>query len=280
MIDPNSFKIRASAASQIMGGAMNRPTQIQLKRIDELQAKEKLTDRQQEELTGLIEKRDMPAPLSEGAKTYCENWLKEKLFERRKEFSNKYTEKGIECESAGIDLFCKINSVFAVKNEQYFENEYMTGTPDLILPKSVEDIKNSWDVFTFPLFDTELPNKDYYGQMQVYMELTGKEASGVNYCLINAPEELIDKEAKFTSLKAGLLEVDMELWDEVRAKMTYDTIADELKFRRFQVEYESEYILALEHRVRLCREYIKELIGSPSILLATHSDGLTHISAA
>ena len=35
--------------------------------------------------------------------------------------------------------------------------------------------------FSFPLFETELPEKDYFYQAQVYMHLTGKKkASGIS----------------------------------------------------------------------------------------------------
>lgn len=279
MIIANLFKIRASAASQIMG-ALVQITEKQLATIKEYEAKPKRTEKQQAELDRLIAKKTAPPQLGEGAKTYCETWLKEKLYGRRREFSNKYTEKGNICEPEAIDLYCKVNNAFAVKNEEYFENEYMTGTPDIVLPDLVADIKNSWDAFTFPLFDSELPNKDYYAQMQVYMCLTGKRKATVNYCLINAPEELIDKEARNVSYKAGLNEVDMDLYDEVRAKMTYDNIPDEFRFKSFEVAYDEKFIADLEHRVRLCRVYIGELLQMPSVLLATKEDDVTLITAA
>lgn len=279
MINANLFKIRGSAGSQIMG-ALVQITEKQLATIKELEAKAKRTEKQQSELDRLIAKKSAPPELSEGAKTYCEQWVKEKIYGRRREFSNKYTEKGNQCEPAAIDLYCKINGVFAVKNEAFFENEYMTGTPDLILPDVVADIKNSWDAFTFPLFDADLPSKDYYAQAQIYMNLTGKRKASINYCLINAPEELIDREARNASYRAGMNEVDMELYDEVRAKMTYDDIPDGFRFKSFPVTYDEKYISDLEHRVRLCREYIRTLLQQPSVLIATNEDGVTLVNAA
>ena len=86
------FKIRCSANSNIMGE--NGLTDNQLNKIVELQHKTKLTDKQQETLNDLVYRRDNPE-LPQGAKTYCEDWLKGQLYDYRKMMSNKYLEKTI-----------------------------------------------------------------------------------------------------------------------------------------------------------------------------------------
>lgn len=257
------FKIRCSAIGKIMGG-VNRPTEKQLATLADLEAKAQtvkgLTDKQKETLAELIAKRDAPPQLGEGAKTWCKQWIKEHLYSRRREFSNKYTEKGITCEPKAIDLTADVMSYGLIcKNEQHFEDDDIIGTPDLILSDTVEDIKNSWDCFTFPLFDAELPESDYYYQLQGYMALTGKKRAAVNYCLIDAPEELIDREARNASFRAGLPEVDMDLYDEVQAKMTYGNIPNELRFKRFEFDRNDEVITQIRQQVKLCREYIKTI---------------------
>lgn len=254
-----TFKIRCSSVGKIMG-SVNKPTQNQMNTIAELEAKEKLTTRQQETLMSLVAKRDQKPELSAGAKTYCQNWIKEQLYGRRQEFSNKYTEKGNLCEPSAIELVAEVMGYGMVsKNEDFFENDFMLGTPDLILSDSVEDIKNSWSCFTFPLFETEVPNSDYFYQLQAYMALTGKSKAALNYCLIDAPEELIDREARFVSLKAGMSDVDMELYDEVYKKMTYSDISNDLKLKRFEFDRDDSVIDAINTQVVLCREYIKQI---------------------
>jgi len=258
-----TFKIHCSAIGEIMGGAFNKPTELQMNQLAELEAKEKRTDKQEQTLQDLIAKRDAPPALQDGAKTYCQNWLKQQLYKRRKEFSNKYTEKGNICEPAAIDFVAKkMGYGLVIKNEQYYENDFMCGTPDLVLPEIIEEIKNSWSVWTFPLFSNEIPDKQYPLQVQGYMALTGIRKAAVNYCLIDAPLEIMDREARSVWYKAGNSgDVDMECYDEVYAKMTYADIPDELKWKRFEFNYSQPIIDAIERQVMLCRSYIDTLIN-------------------
>jgi hypothetical protein len=195
--------------------------------------------------------------MGETAKTYCENWVKEELYKRRKEFSSKYTDKGNECEASSIDYAAdQFGWGLVAKNEQHFTDEYMTGTPDIILADSVEDIKNSWDCFTFPLFDTDIPEKKYYWQGQVYMALTGKDTFGLVYTLMNAPDHLIEQEARRS---ADWGEVEAELYDAVRDRMTYDELSSDLRIKRFEIARNEEDIARIVKRVEEAREYIRTL---------------------
>lgn len=259
------FKIRASSGGQIMG-LVGRPTEIQLARIVELETKKKdkaLTEAQQKELDGLVAKRDAKPVLSDGGKTYCQMWLKEQLYNRRKEFGNKYTEKGNQCEQAGIEMVAdKMGYGLISKNEQSFEDEFMTGTPDLVLSEFVEDIKNSWSPFTFPLFAKELPESDYFYQLQIYMHLTGKKKAAVNYTLIDTPVSIMDAEARRDWYKEGNVggEIPMEYFDPYYEQMTYRDVPDKLKFKRFEFDYDQNVIKTIQQRVELCREYIKTIV--------------------
>lgn len=195
--------------------------------------------------------------LSETARTYCENWVKEQLYARRKEFSSKYTDKGNEVEASSIEYASEVLGWGLVaKNEQNYCNAYMTGTPDIILADRVVDIKNSWDCFTFPLFDTDIPEKKYYWQGQVYMALTDKPNFELVYTLMNAPEHLIEQEARRS---ADWGEVEAELYDAVRDRMTYDELNSELRLKRFDVARSEEDIARIRTRVEECRSYIRRI---------------------
>lgn len=130
------FKIHCHAIGEIMGG-VNRPTPKQLAELARLQEKAKtkpLTANQQETVNDIIKRRDAKPELQKGAKTYCQKWLKERLYKRRKEFSNKYTEKGNLCEPEGIELTARIMGYGLIsKNEKFFSDADICGTPDLIL---------------------------------------------------------------------------------------------------------------------------------------------------
>lgn len=196
--------------------------------------------------------------LPTGAKTYLNQWLAEQLYDRKKVFTSKYTNKGNECEDASIDLVAERYGWGLVsKNDAYFENEYITGTPDLILSDTVVDIKNSWDCFTFPLFGKL--NPDYDWQVQCYMDLTGKNKASVIYTLMDAPDELVEKEATILSYKAGYSELEADFYEEVKASMTYSHLPIELRIKRFDVERDEKKIQQIKDRVISCREYIKSL---------------------
>lgn len=265
------FKIHASAIGQIIGGAVGKPTAKQLALLTELENKEKRTEKQTETLNALIAKRDAKPCLQEGAKTYCKKWLLQQsdLYDRRKQFKSKYTDKGNFCEPEGIKLTAKIMGYGEVfKNEVMFENDWIIGTPDLILKVIIEDIKCSWNEQTFPLFEKVLPESDYWWQGQGYMDIVGKDKFAVNYCLIDTPTPLIDRAAKYRSMDYGFeTDVPAEIWDEVCAEMTYPNTPDYLRFRRFPFDKDETAIQAIHTQVELCREYIqKELLPQLEIL--------------
>ena len=129
--------------------------------------------------------------LSQTAKTYIKELVIEETLGIKKEFSSRYTDKGNIQEDTAIEMASKVLSLpFALKNTEYFENEFIKGTPDLILEDEIVDIKCSWDGTTFPWFEDELPNKDYYWQMVGYCWLTGRNAPVLFTALLTPPRIL------------------------------------------------------------------------------------------
>lgn len=180
--------------------------------------------------------RSKSETLSKMCQSYCEQWLKEQLYGVEKEIKNKYLSKGIEVESLAIDYYAEAKELgFVFQNTEYFEDEFTSGTPDLILPDHIIDMKASWDCFTFPLFDTEA-DKAYWMQLQGYMNLTGKRKAKLVYTLQNTPEELE--------------------WNETA---DYEGQPQHLRIKEFEFEYDPEFIQSVNERVILCREYIETL---------------------
>ncbi len=135
--------------------------------------------------------------LSQTAKTYIHELVLQEKYGIRKEFSSRYTDKGNAVEDLSISLVNDVLDVnFIYKNEQYFENDYIKGTPDVNTEDVLLDVKSSWDATTFPFFDTEIPNKDYFYQLQGYMWLTGKQQSMLCYCLVDTPIEMVEDEIR------------------------------------------------------------------------------------
>ncbi len=172
--------------------------------------------------------------LSKTTKSYLEEWVKEQIYGVRKNINSKYLTKGNEVEDDAINYASAEKGwLFAEKNEEYFEDEYFCGTPDVILEDKIIDIKSSWDCFSFPLFYNGIPNKDYYYQLQTYMHLTDKSKAQLVYVLMNTPEELTFEE-----------------------NHDYSQINSKYRIKTFDIDYDEEVIKEMQLKVKESREYI------------------------
>jgi len=197
--------------------------------------------------------------LSKTAQSYCDQWIKEQIYNRQHEFYSKYTEKGNFVEAESIEVIAeRLGFPFLIKNTEQFENEYFTGEPDVLPPNSnlVIDAKNSWDWSTFPLLEEALPNSDYRWQMQGYMSLTERSQAMICYVLSDTPEHLINMAAWSYVRSLGADEMDIDIYDSFAKKMTYPDIPARLKFKSFEVARDEDAILRIEQRVLQCRAYI------------------------
>ena len=205
-------------------------------------------------------KRDNPQ-LPQTAKSYCDNWIKEQIFNRKAEFSSKYTEKGNIVEDNSLDYIAEqLDFGMLFKNDEYFEDEYKTGTPDVILPKLIIDAKNPWSWETFPVLETEIPNSDYFYQGQVYMSLTTRRAYKLIYVLSDTPDHLIVKEALWYCRNNGYEELQEDVLKDFHSKMTYGDVDDKYKIKVFDIEYDPKAVQDINWRVKACRKYIVEKI--------------------
>jgi hypothetical protein len=195
--------------------------------------------------------------LGKTGEKFIENFVKEQIYQRREEFSSKYTEKGNLTEEASIDYIAdKLGFGFLAKNEDFFEDDYFTGTPDIVLPDLVIDMKNSWSPFTFPLFETEVPNDGYFYQGQIYMHLTGRRKFKLIYTLMDTPFDLIEKEARNFCYKNNE-ELSDDIIREFTEKMTFKDIDDKFRIKVFEFDYDETVIDFLKSRIEEARDYIK-----------------------
>lgn len=252
------FRIRCSSNGKLLGGTIGISDSEELKKI-ELDNREKpLTDNMIQDYSTILYKLENPTATT-GMKSYCKKWLNEQVFKRRKEIHSKYIDKGNFNEEWSIEFINAHLLEDNVKNEKFFENDFMCGTPDLI-NQGIDDVKNSYDTSTFPLYEEEIPNKDYIHQLNGYMHLCGKKTGRLIYTLSDLPPHLIEKEARSMSYKEG------GHWEDYitqcKAHFTYGDIDPEYKIKIYNLEYDKSIIDELEGRVHLCREYIKERIKS------------------
>lgn len=196
-----------------------------------------------------------PEPTT-GMKSYCKKWMSEQVYKRKKDVHSKYLDKGNFCEEWSIEFTNKYLLENNKKNEEYREDEFMCGTADVV-NGGIDDIKNSYDTTTFPLFEEEIPNKDYEYQLNGYMHLWNKKTARLIYTLNDLPGHLIEKEARQMSYRNG------GSWEDYftacKEHFTYDDIPAEYKIKIFHLEYNKDLIEEVQERVLLCREYIKKL---------------------
>jgi hypothetical protein len=175
--------------------------------------------------------------LSQTTKTYCETWLKEQIYGTEKRVQSKYLTKGIDVEQIAMEYYSDVKGMgFVLPNYEHFENDFMTGTADLIYKDTVIDFKSSWDCFTFPLFEDQV-DKGYFAQLQGYMALTGLKKGRLVYTLQNTPNELE--------------------WDE---PIDYTDLDSKYRIKEYHFDYDPAFIVSVEQRVLECRQYINQLI--------------------
>jgi hypothetical protein len=199
--------------------------------------------------------------LSKTCKTYIQELAIEHKYGIRKEFWSRYTDKGNECEDEAIGLVNDVLDLgFIFKNDENITNDWITGTPDVNTNEILLDVKTSWDATTFPFFETEIPNKDYYYQLQGYMWLTGKDESYLCYCLVNTPFQIVEDEVRREHWKQGLIDENLDVRDFVQSKHNFDHIPKEKRVKTFKIAKDEEVIEKIKQRVEECREYYNNLI--------------------
>jgi hypothetical protein len=200
--------------------------------------------------------------LSKTTKTYIQELAIEHKYGIRKEFWSRYTDKGNEVEPKSIKLVENVLGLKGIfKNEERITNEWITGKPDVNTNEILLDVKSSWDATTFPFFETECPNKDYYYQLQGYMWLTGKDEALLCYCLVNTPFQIVEDEVRREHWKQGLIDESLDVRDFVQSKHNFDHIPKEKRVKVFKIAKDESVIEQIKERIELAREYYNNLIN-------------------
>lgn len=286
------LKIRCSAIGKIMGGSLDLG-EAQENKLQELNKRKKdaetgakgvkpLTPNMEAERIKLSDYKTLSdvEKITQGMKSYCEEWIDSIFFSSEKEINSKYIDKGNYCETAACAILADHYLRPIEKNEKYFENEYLTGTPDIILKEAIWDVKNSYDCFTFPNHKDKLENDLYYYQLQGYMKLTDRKKAAVKYMLMDSPDWMILREAKSKCWKLNLDfdgEEGQEVINSMRDNMKYYakdgngdykidkktgerlTLESKYRIKSYSFDYNQEVVNEIERRVKVCREYIEIL---------------------
>lgn len=235
------FKIRCSSLGKIMAGVSRTGlTDKQKEELATLLAKIKLTEKQAIRRDELIEKRDSKPTLSAGAKTEVEKLVNAWYlnYSKAQLFSSKQTEKGNLSEESAIKFLGEYMFDEFEKNELYFSNEFIHGTPDIIKNKTIRDIKCPWSKQTMPLTKKDAYNVDYEWQMRGYMWLTESNEAFIHYVLMDTPKHLI--------------------YDEDVSLHEMSDIADERRVFTIKFNRNTELEEAIKNQVLLCNDYTQE----------------------
>lgn len=201
--------------------------------------------------------------LSETAKSLVEAmWLKNQFGYEEKVFTDDML-KGLLCEQDSMQLVQDVlKGEFRTRYNQVISNNYIIGTPDIVLQKEdvVEDIKTSSNLRTF--FEAE-PTKLYITQAQCYMALTGKKNYRLIYCLVKTPPEIMTNELKKVWYRFNC---DEENPDYVKAAMQLEhnnnligNIPKEKRIKVFEFSYDENLIQSLYAKIEKAREYYNTL---------------------
>lgn len=200
--------------------------------------------------------------LSETAKTYCEEIFVEIVSGRKKQISNKFMDKGNANEPIGISMATNFyNEGFIDPDKKIkYSNDYLEGTPDIVLKDRIVDTKGSWDIFTFKSADGN--NDTYYVQLQCYMDLTGKKEADLFYYLSDTPDFIIQNERNrmFYKFEDGDSNEEFKLWETNYLKLAiYSDLLEEQRFKVFRYNYDVELIKELKERIIKARNYMLTL---------------------
>jgi hypothetical protein len=130
--------------------------------------------------------------LSQTAKSYIIQKAKEDFYDYKVELNNKYILKGIHQEQDSIDLLNAVRFENYKKNEKREENEWLSGSCDIITEEIIIDVKTSWSLDTFPATSYELKDfNDYEWQGSAYMWLYDMPTFELCYVMVSTADDIL-----------------------------------------------------------------------------------------
>lgn len=277
MFYADKFRISCSSISKIMAEIKPAFSEAEERELQDLILCEKgelltptgkvagFTTKRKERLAELKDKKDNPpaVELPDGAKTVCKDYVRSKVFKRRKGFTSKSTEKGTRTEENGIELLRQYeDDEFLEKNEWRVIGEYIEGECDILAPSVLYDIKSVETPFTLPVWNLN-PSRGYWCQLQGYGYLYSRKKLVLAYTLNNMPEDMIEREARIKCRTKYGTDYTYDEYAEVLEKTTYNKTYDDLplamRVRTIAFDYDHAFIDSVIERVKMCRAYIAKL---------------------
>lgn len=195
---------RSSEIHLLMGNAKSIDESLLNDDIKAIQAKTnaKRTQEEKDILSDLLQKT-----LSATAKTLIKDKVRKLVHNAPHKFSgSKETEKGNLVEEDAIRFLMQQEFISVSKNTTRFNNEWITGEPDIITSDRVLDTKCPWTYWSMPYFKDDVESKSldagYDWQQLCYLWLLRENDSHdpviineaqLKYVLMPTPDKLVNK---------------------------------------------------------------------------------------
>jgi hypothetical protein len=200
--------------------------------------------------------------LSKTAKTHLQSVYVSLLWGVEKDITTKQMQKGLHGEEDGITLLSVLDDTFYSKNDERRQNDYITGHADIV-HDYVDDLKLSWDAFTFIANLTESLPDVYEAQMQGYLWLWGKDVARVRFALIDTPQSIVEGE-KYRLLRSMDVATEespefIRAWERQKKNYYFSHIPIEHRVITKEVTRDEEFIRQIPEKVEKARKYLAEL---------------------
>lgn len=280
-IDWNKWKCRCSAISKMMANSKeNAPlTDKQEIELAELEARATRTDKMALRVAELVEKRERSKDvvLSDTCIAYLLEayaWETEKMCSITKEMDVEYFERGRKTEPESIELLSFVDNCAYVKNEERFENDFLSGIPDVLEIKemigetgpifyvsSIWDIKSTKDYPTFLYKMHKGLDAGNAEQLQGYGDILECGDLGVAFTLPTMPESIRNGyKMKLAYKMNAAIDQDPEFekaWANLERSMIFDTIPKTKRVYKIPVDpFTTSEQSAVYERVKHCRSWL------------------------
>lgn len=259
-INWNNFKFRCHYLGDLVGGwynKQNKPvlTEKQFEEVKKLENKPKLTDKQAETLANYkikvdewVRKQDN-VELEPATITVLNRIWAEEVLSIRDVLLSKAVKRGVKQEDESIDLVNYIFKSALQKNTQRFENDYLSGEPDLVTKSSIVDIKTceSWHTFYYKSIQTA--TDDYKWQLWAYCQLANKSQAFIAYTLPSYDDETVAYQQSKT--------MDIEEENQIYLNMNFERIPKIKRIKIAKVDVSGIDKVKVEKYLDKCREYLQ-----------------------
>jgi hypothetical protein len=288
-MDWSKWKCRCSAIGQMMSNSRENPplTEKQKARLIELSEKGNtngtLPPGQVLELATLVDKADKSKEvvLSDSCIAYLVEayaWETERMCSITKEMDVEYFERGRKTEPESIELLSFVDDTPYVKNEERFENAFLSGIPDILniggrnrvddsggteiyWVKKICDIKSCKDYPTFLYKIHKGVDPGNREQLQGYGDILECGDLGVAFTLPTMPQSLREGyKMKLAYKMNAAIDQDKEFekaWANLERSMIFDHIPAPRRVYKIPVEpFTQEERQVVYDRVKVCRGWL------------------------